>query len=146
MGNLSRQEQLKSKLTAQQIKAVYLLVESEIMDNKNENKLNLGDIANEVGVDRMSLYRWRTRNQDFIEFKNLVADDFLASDRERVYSVLREMIFGKHPSIKAIDLYLKRFGLLSEKVITETADSGGGRSDDDIKKQLDDLNKLLEDK
>lgn len=140
----SRLDFLKSKLTAQQIKAVYLLVENEIKDNLDEAKLNLGQIADEVGVDRMTLYRWRTRNPHFIEFKNLVADDFLASDRDRVYAVLRGMIFAKQPSIKAIDLYLKRFGLLSEKVITETIENGAGRTDEDIEAQLAELDELLD--
>lgn len=117
MATQSRKEQLKSKLTAQQQKAVYLLVENELMPN--DQALTQEAIAEEVGVERMTLYRWRTRNEDFIEFKNLVADDFLATDRERVYGVLMKMIFGKQPSIKALDLYFKRFGLLNEKLTVE---------------------------
>lgn len=144
MAKMSRMDFLKSKLTTQQIKAVYLLVENEIKDNLDEKKLNLGQIADEVGVDRMTLYRWRTRNPHFIEFKNLVADDFLASDRDRVYQVLRSMIFAKQPSIKAIDLYLKRFGLLTEKIVNETVDSGAGRDNEDIEKQLAELDELLD--
>lgn len=138
----SRKEQIKAKLTTAQQKAVYLLVENEMMPT--DERKTQDDIAQEVGVERMTLYRWRTRNEDFIEFKNLVADDFLASDRERVYGVLTKMIFGKQPSIKAIDLYLKRFGLLSEKIINENVDNGTGRSDEDVKRQLAELDALLD--
>lgn len=133
MANNARKEQLKSKLTAQQQKAVYLLVENELLPTDESRTLE--QIADDVGVERMTLYRWRTRNEDFIEFKNLVADDFIATDRERVYGVLMKMIFGKQPSIKALDLYFKRFGLLSERVITET-DNGGGNTLEDLERQL----------
>ena len=141
MATNARKEQLKAKLTAQQQKAVYLLVENELLPTGEAKTQE--QIAEEVGVERMTLYRWRTRNEDFIEFKNLVADDFLATDRERVYGVLMKMIFGKQPSIKALDLYFKRFGLLTEKHVTEQIDSGAGRSKEDIEKQLAELDELL---
>lgn len=137
----NRKEQLKGKLTAQQQKAVYLLVENELMPNDQAQTQD--EIAKEVGVERMTLYRWRTRNEDFIEFKNLVADDFLATDRERVYGVLMKLIFGKQPSVKALDLYFKRFGLLSEKLTVETSDGNGGNTNDDIATQLAELDSLL---
>lgn len=142
MATQSRKEQLKAQLTAQQQKAVYLLVENELMPNGEA--LNLGEIADDVGVDRMTLYRWRTRNEAFIEYKNLVADDFLSTDRERVYGVLMKMIFGKQPSIKALDLYFKRFGLLTEKHEVNTGNDSGGRSKEDIARQLEELDELLE--
>ena len=136
MANLSRKDQLKGRLTAQQQKAIYLLVENEMLPNAEQRTQE--EIAQELGVERMTLYRWRTRNEEFIEFKNLVADDFLASDRDRVYGVLRKMIFGSQPSVKAIDLYMKRFGLLTEK-IEQINTEGKGTSIEDLERQLDEL-------
>jgi Helix-turn-helix of insertion element transposase len=117
MANKSRKEQLKARLTAAQQKAAYMLVENELLPTGDA--MTLEEIAKECGVERMTLYRWRTRNEDFIEFKNLIADDFLSTDRERVYGVLMKMIFGKQPSVKALDLYFKRFGLLNDKLTVE---------------------------
>lgn len=136
MASMSRKEQLKGRLTAQQQKAVYLLVENEMLANSEQRTQE--ELAQEIGVERMTLYRWRTRNEDFIEYKNLIADDFLATDRDRVYGVLRKMIFGSQPSIKAIDLYMKRFGLLTDKVVTETSDSNSS-SVEDLERQLAEL-------
>jgi hypothetical protein len=129
----ARKEQLKTKLTAQQQKAVYLIVENELLPTDESRTLE--QIAEDVGVERMTLYRWRTRNEDFIEFKNLVADDFIATDRERVYGVLMKMIFGKQPSIKALDLYFKRFGLLNEKLTIEHGNESGATLED-LERQL----------
>ena len=144
MSNKNRFEELKSRLTAQQVKAAYLLVENEILPT-GERKTH-DEIAAEIGVDRTTLYRWRTRNKNFIEFKNLIADDFLATDRERVYGVLMKMIFGKQPSIKALELYFKRFGLLNDKLTVENNEkTTAPTTPDDVRERLKRLGINLDD-
>jgi hypothetical protein len=38
---------------------------------------------------------------------------------------------------------MRRFGLLTEKTVVENIDSASSRNDDDIKRQLDELDDLL---
>lgn len=133
----------ESQLTAQQRKAAYLLVENELRENTDVAKLDLQDIAQEVGVTAKTLWEWRTKNRNFIAYKNEIADDFLADKRDRVYAQLLKLINGSQPSVKAIDLFMRRFGLLTDKQVTETIDPSAQRSEDEIRKQLGDLDDLL---
>lgn len=126
---MATKKQLEAKLTDKQRRACLLLVEKELAPEANGNTYE--DIADLVGVDDSTLYRWRKQNPDFIEYKNLIADEFFSDERAKVYAQLLKMIFGSQPSIKAIDLYMKRFGLLSEKQIVENIDSTGGTLDGD---------------
>lgn len=135
----------ESQLTAQQRKAAYLLVENELRENTDAAKLDLQDIAQEIGVTAKTLWEWRTKNRNFIAYKNEIADDFLADKRDRVYAQLLKLINGSQPSVKAIDLFMRRFGLLTDKQVTETIDPSTQRSEDEIRKQLGDLDDLLKD-
>ncbi|RLZ15303.1 phBC6A51 family helix-turn-helix protein, partial [Proteus mirabilis] len=82
---MAKLDELKQKLTAKQIQAAYLLVENELMESNNEEKRTQDEMANELGINRTTLWEWRTKNQDFIAFKSEVADSFLAEKREQVY-------------------------------------------------------------
>jgi hypothetical protein len=57
-----------------------------------------------------------------------------------------KLIGGSQPSVKALDLYLRRFGLLTEKQITVTEEAGGSRSNADLESELAELDDLLNDK
>jgi hypothetical protein len=50
---------------------------------------------------------------------------------------------GSQPSVKGIDLYLRRHGLLTERQVVETKDGGSSRSNEDIAKDLEELDDLL---
>ena len=139
----NRIKALEAKLDANKRKAAYLLVENELRETGD--KRTQEDIAEEVGVTYKTLWSWRTKDQVFIEYKNAIADDFLAEKRAHVYGQLMKLIGGSQPSVKALDLYLRRFGLLTEKQVTVTEDSGSNRSNEDIKKELEELNELLDD-
>ena len=113
-----RMRELESKLSFQQRRAAQLIVENELVRDITSKKKTFQDIADEVGVARMSIYRWRTRNSAFIEYMNMLADDILSSHRSEVYAQLLTLIRGTSngaPSVKAIDLFLRRFGLLTER-------------------------------
>jgi hypothetical protein len=62
-----------------------------------------------------------------------------------VYGQLLKLIGGEQPSVKAIDLFMRRFGLLTEKQIIATEDASGSRSNDDLQKELEELDDLLKD-
>lgn len=133
---------LEAKLTLQQRRAAMLCVENEMMEGVA--KKSQDTLAEELGIDRVTLWRWRTQNQVFIEYMNLLADDMLSAHRSEVYSQLLKLIRGSQPSVKAIDLFMKRFGLLTEKQITETIDGNSSRSNDDLEKELAELDELLD--
>lgn len=139
----SKLKELEAKLTAQQQKAAYMLVENELRETGD--KLKLEDLAAEVGVDRSTLYMWRTRNRAFIAYKNEIADDFLADKRDRVYGQLMKLINAPQPSVKAIDLFMRRHGLLTDRQITEQIGGETSRTDADIEKEIAELDDLLND-
>jgi hypothetical protein len=136
---------LESKITEQQKKAAYMLVENDLKSNKDPLKLTYEQIADEIGVSYKTIWSWRTQNRNFIAYKNEISDDFLSDKRSRVYGQLLKLIEGEQPSVKAIDLFMRRFGLLTEKQIIATEDASGSRSNDDLAKELEELDDLLKD-
>lgn len=139
-----KMRELEAKLTMPQQKAAFLLVENDLRDGGD--KKTLEQIAEEVGVTYKTIWEWRKKNRNFIEYKNEIADDFLAEYRSGVYGQLMKLINGSQPSVKAIDLYLKRFGLLTEKQVNVTEDHSGSRSNEDLAKELEELDELLDEK
>jgi len=134
-------KQLEAKLTAQQRKAAYILVENELRETGVKRKQE--DIAAEVGVVYKTIWKWRTRNRDFIEYKNAIADDFLEDKRDMVYAQLLKLITGPQPSVKAIDLFMRRHGLLTDRQVVQTDGAEGSRTNDDLAKELEELDELL---
>jgi hypothetical protein len=139
----NRIKELEAKLTEQQKKAAFMLVENDIKQNKDDTKLTYEQIAAEVGISYKCLWEWRKKNRNFIAYKNEISDDFLTERRARVYGQLLKLIEAEQPSVKAIDLFMRRFGLLTEKTVVENVDGNSSRNDDDIKRQLDELDDLL---
>jgi hypothetical protein len=136
---------LEAKLTEQQKKAAFMLVENDLKPNKDETKLTYEQIADEIGVTYKTIWSWRTQNRNFIAYKNEISDDFLSDKRSRVYGQLLKLIEGEQPSVKAIDLFMRRFGLLTEKQVITTEDNGGSRTNDDLASELAELDDLLKD-
>lgn len=140
----NRLKELEAKLTEQQKRAAYMLVENDLKSNKDESKLTYEQIAEEIGVSYKTIWSWRTQNRNFIAYKNEISDDFLSDKRSRVYGQLLKLIEGEQPSVKAIDIFFRRFGLLTEKQVVENVDSNAARNDDAIKQQLAELDDLLD--
>jgi hypothetical protein len=136
-----RMKALEAKLDARKRKAAYLLVENELRETGE--KRTQEDIAEEVGVSYKTIWSWKTTDQVFIEYKNALADDFLSEKRAFVYGQLLKTISGPQPSIKGIDVFMRRFGLLTEKQVIATEDNSGSRSNEDLEKELEELNDLL---
>jgi hypothetical protein len=138
-----RLKALEAKLDARKRKAAYLLVENELRDTGE--KRTQEDIAEEIGVTYKCLWEWKTKDQVFIEYKNALADDFLSEKRAYVYGQLMKLIGGSQPSVKALSLYLQRFGLLTQKTQVENIEAGGSRTNDDLASELAELEELLKD-
>lgn len=138
---MSRIKQLEAQLSFEKRKAAQACALNEIMPEGGEKKTQ-EQLAEELGMSRMGLYRWRTQDSTFIEYMNLIADDMLSSHRSEVYGQLMKLIKGQQPSVKAIDLFMKRFGLLTEKQII-TDNTTADESSADIKKEAEALDDLL---
>lgn len=136
-----RKAALEAKLDGRQIKAALMCVEREFA--AEEERKSFDEIAEEIGVSRQSLYKWRTQNRAFIDYVNYVADDFLASERAFVYRQLMKSIGGAQPSIKGIDLFFRRFGLITQQVAVETKDAGAAKSNDELAAEIEELDELL---
>lgn len=136
-----RLKALEAKLDARKRNAAYLLVENELRETGE--KRSQEDIAKEVGVTSKTIWEWKTKDPIFIEYKNAIADDFLSEKRAFVYGQLMKTISGPQPSIKGIDVFMRRFGLLTEKQVVVNEDIGGSRSNDDLAKELEELDDLL---
>lgn len=138
-----RLKSLEAKLDARKRNAAYLLVENELRETGERRKQE--DIAAEIGVTYKTLWMWKTTDPVFIEYKNALADDFLSEKRAYVYGQLMKLIGGSQPSVKALDLYLRRFGLLTEKQVTVNESTNASRSNEDLAKELAELDDLLDD-
>lgn len=136
-----RKAALEAKLDGRQIKAALLCVEREFAPE--DGRRGFDEIAEEVGVSRQSLYKWRTQNRAFIDYVNYLADDFLASERAFVYRQLMKTIGGAQPSIKGIDLYFKRHGLITQNIAVETKDATEARSNEELAAEIEELDELL---
>ena len=138
-----RLKALEAKLDARKRNAAYLLVENELRETGDKRKQE--EIAEEVGVTSKTIWEWKTKDPVFIEYKNALADDFLSEKRAYVYGQLMKLIGGSQPSVKALDLYLRRFALLTEKQVMVSEESGSPRSNEDLARELADLYDLLDD-
>ncbi|MNV22289.1 hypothetical protein D3C71_1132550 [compost metagenome] len=138
-----RKTALEARLDGRQIKAAILCVEREFAGE--DDRRSFDDIAEEIGVSRQSLHKWRTQNRAFIDYANYLADDFLSADRAFVYRQLMKTIAGSQPSVKGIDLYFKRHGLITQNIAVETKDAGASRTNEELAQELEELDELLAD-
>ncbi|MGE6488503.1 phBC6A51 family helix-turn-helix protein [Paenisporosarcina sp. NPDC076898] len=140
----ARMKKLEAKLGTQKVKAAYELLSYELKDKGEEGHANYDDVAKACGIHRNTLYEWRSI-PEFIEYKNAIADDFLLEKRAVVNKKLMSLIDNGQPSVKAIDLYYRRFGLLTERQIVEQHDtSDSNHSNDQIEETIADIDSLLE--
>lgn len=102
----------ESKLRPGQREAALLLIEKEFVP-KGEKRKTDEEIAEIVGVTRMTIHNWNNRDRNFIEYKNYLAADFLDSYLPFVYRKLLDGI--SNGSMRGIELFLKRAGDLDSR-------------------------------
>lgn len=109
MENLTAENFKKSGLSTTQKKCAELIVMKDI------NKMNINDIAEEIGVNRSTIFRWK-QNKEFNDYMNSLADEFQRSFLADAFGELRKiMAHGKpHEKLKAIELILKNQGKLKD--------------------------------
>lgn len=143
MARKSRRDQLAEKLTVKQQQAVYALIDNEMLPYKERKTQD--ELADELEVNRATLYRWRKQNQAFIEFKKEVAKDYLGDDVGLFAEALRRSMVGTNgvPSMKALDLYAKMMGFITNEHKLEVS-SGNARTDEELAKELAELDAMLD--
>lgn len=144
MSRRTRREILEERLSADQLKAVYMLLDNELASDND--RLTQDEIAAKCNVNRSTLYRWRTQNQDFIDYRREVTRNYI-SDMSGVFlKSLRRSIEGTNgtPSMKALDLFAKVEGFVQTTNQLDVNIGAGGRSNDDLENELAELEKQLE--
>jgi hypothetical protein len=130
----NERELLRGELGPKKVKAAYMLVEMDLRDEKEPGlPNNHQDVAKHLGINVKTLWEWRTKDRDFIKFKNSIADDFLSENRTMVYKQLKKLISGSQPSVKAIDIFARLEGLYENKITIRNEDGGkSNESNEDI--------------
>lgn len=143
MAKKSRRDQLAEQLTVKQQQAVYALLDNEMLPYKERKTQD--QLADELEVNRATLYRWRKQNQAFIEFKKEVAKDYLGDEVGLFAQALISSMRGTNgaPSQKALDLYAKMMGFIKNEHAIEVT-QGGPRTDEELAKELEELDAMLD--
>ncbi|XID95782.1 phBC6A51 family helix-turn-helix protein [Paenibacillaceae bacterium WGS1546] len=106
------------------------------------------ELAEDIGIARSTLYEWRAL-ESFGEYVNYLTDLQLSAMRTEVNVAIMKAIRGGPngvPSVKAIDLYMRRFGLLTDRTVVEdTRDSTHTRqrTDEEIRADIAELDAMI---
>ena len=143
MGKRTRREILEERLSADQLKAVYMLLDNELA--ADDGRLTQDEIAEACNVHRATLYRWRTQDQDFIDYRREVTRNYISDMSGLFLKSLRRSIEGTNgtPSMKALDLFAKVEGFVQTTNQLDVNIGGGGRSNDDLEDELAKLDEQL---
>jgi len=140
-------KELEKRMQAEHVRACYLLVENDFKP-KAEQKTTQ-EIAEELGVSRTTLYKWRNRD-DVIKLQGLLSERQMDTYRSKVDRALLRLIddgSDRLPSVKAIELYYKLKGLMIDRsVVGSTEEDVSPRiTQAELDAELEELNKMLED-
>src|SRR5690625_4997595 len=143
MGRRTRKEILEERLNADQLKAIYMLLDNEL--KPEGDRLSQDEIAAACNVNRSTLYRWRTQNQDFIDYRREVTRNYISDMSGLFLKSLRKSIVGTNgaPSMKALDLFAKVEGFVQNTSSVDVNIGGGGRTNDDLEDELARLDEQL---
>lgn len=149
MSGSKRRRILEAQLTGQQKRAAELLVANEWAElTEYGRKKTMQELADEISIARSTLYEWKA-NESFSDYVNYLTDKQLESMRGEVNVGIMRLIRGGAngiPSVKALDLYLRRFALLTDKTIVEdTRDTVLTRqkTDEEVRKDIAELDAMI---
>ena len=113
-----------TKLLPGQREAALLLSEFQFTPKKEREFQRLEDIADHLDITRMTLYRWRTQDENFIALVNDLGERHMSTRVNEVYNAL--VTGAVDGNTKNIELFLKNRGLLQDRIeVTDGTDSEG---------------------
>ena len=141
---------LEAQLTPQQQRAAQLIVNNEWAELLNEDgkKKTAQELADELGIARSTLFEWKAK-EAFTAYVNYLTERQLDGMRSEVYVQMMRAIRGGSngiPSVKALDLYMRRYGLLTDRTVVEdTRDTieSKRKTDEEIRKDISELDAML---
>ncbi|HZG87309.1 phBC6A51 family helix-turn-helix protein [Paenibacillus sp.] len=147
---MQKRKQLEAALTPQQRIAAQMIVDNEWSPVLNGGKKKTNDeLAAEIGIGRSQFYEWK-KNDDFIAYVNYLTDKQLESMRSEVNVAIMKLINpsgDRIPSVKALDLYMRRFALLTDRTVVEDHRSAASehriKTDEEIAKDLAELDRMI---
>lgn len=123
------------RFTGKQLRAIEMLA-------RPDNELTLQEIADQLGINQSTLWRWR-RNEDFQKAVTELAYSCLKDELPNLFKALADKAISGN--VKAMELMLKYAGNYVEKI--ETKVSGdldlGGMSDAELDRQIKEQERLL---
>lgn len=146
-----QKERLEAKLTLQQQRAAVLLVANEWGElTEDGKKKSQTELAEEIGIVRSTLHAWR-QDDAFTDYVNYLSDRDLNAMRRVANAQLMSLIKGDRTngiaSVKALEMFYKRHGLLTDRQVIETsAEDTGYKSDADLDKEIAEIDAMLADK
>jgi transcriptional regulator with XRE-family HTH domain len=140
-------DELRDRLTPQQQMAANMYVANEFAGKEKKTQ---DELAEEIGITRQGLHKWRTENLDFIRYQSALTEFKLESYRTLVDAKLISLIEkgpsnNGIPSIKAIELFYKLNGRLVDRseVVTVASEATPRLTREEVTKGLDELNDML---
>ena len=142
--SVAKMKRLEAKLGPLKVKAAYMALAIELREVTDDGPTTNEELIKELQIARNTFYAWK-KESDFIAYKNLIADTFLEEKRAIVNQKLMTLIDSSQPSVKAIDLYFRRYGLLTERQIVEQVESqDANTSNEKIEESMAEIDELLE--
>lgn len=139
-----RRSDIGRTLTEQQKRAAQLLVANEFCELSQGKKLNREELAAEIGIAKSTLYEWM-RLPDFNEYHRLVSRDKLHAYSSEVDAALLKLVRMPEPRVKAIELWYKLQGEITDRYVVEN-ESGTGiprKSDAEVAAEIQKLAELV---
>lgn len=150
MSNTRQRKVLEAQITPQQLRAAHLIVNNEWAEllNADGKKKTAQELADEIGISRSTFFEWKSAEL-FGAYVNYLTDIQLSSMRSEVNTALMKAIRGGAngvPSVKALDLYFRRYGLLTDRTVVEDARQHveeKRKTDEEIRASISELDALV---
>ena len=141
---------LEAQLTPQQRKAAQLIVSNDWAEMTREDgrKYTMQELADQIGIARSTLYEWKVL-EPFSAYVNYLTDRQLESMRSEVNVAIMKLVRGGTngvPSVKALDLYMRRHGLLTDRTVVEDNRStlvSKQKSEAEIREEIAKLDEMI---